>query len=71
MYVSEAAPVLKVSKSYLYGGLREGRFPGVLVGDGYRMRTDFVYGFVDAPSGTKFEDYAAEWLAREAQAVAS
>lgn len=71
MYVAEAATVLKVSKSFLYGGLREGRFPGVMVGNSYRMHRDFVRGFVSAPAGTRFADYAAEWLAREAEAIAS
>lgn len=71
MSVAEASAVISASKSYLYEGLREGRFPGLRLGDGYRMRADFVHGFVRAPAGTKFEDYAAEWMAREAQAVAS
>lgn len=70
LLVAEAAAVLKVSKSYLYGGLREGRFPGVLFGDSYRMRTDFVHGFINAPAGTRFEDYAAQWIAQAQEGVA-
>ena len=70
LLVSEAATVLKVSKSYLYGGLREGRFPGVQFGDSYRMRSDFVFGFICAPSGTRFEDYATNWITQAQEGVA-
>lgn len=71
LYVADAAATLKVSRSYLYGGLREGRFPGKRFGRCWRISTDFVRGFLVAPNGTDLESFAAKWMAREAEAVAS
>lgn len=71
MSIETVAELMDVSDDYLTLGLREGRFPGKRLGRLWRMPTDFVRGFIAAPPGTQFEDYAADWMAREAQAVAS
>jgi hypothetical protein len=67
MPVKEAVAVLPVSKAYLYSGLRTGRFPGTSFGRGRVLLRTFVEEFVTrAQSGdlTSFEEYAAEWRAR-------
>lgn len=71
MTVEAAALILDMSVDYLHVGIREDRIPAHRFGRSYRMLRDFVYGFVKTPSGTKFEDYSAQWMVREAQAVAS
>jgi excisionase family DNA binding protein len=71
MTVEAAALILDMSEDYLHVGIREGRIPAHRLGRLYRLRRDFIYGFVDTPSGAKFEDYAAHWMAQEAEAVAS
>lgn len=71
MTVEAAATFLDMSRDYLYVGAKDGRFPAVRLGRRIKFLRKFVLGFVKEPSGTKFEDYAAEWIAREAEAVAS
>lgn len=71
MTVEAAALILDMSVDYLHVGIREDRIPAHRFGRSYRLLRAFVYGFVETPSGTRFEDYAAEWMARETQAVAS
>ena len=71
MTVEAAALILDMSEDYLHVGIRAGRVPAHQFGRVYRLRRDFIHGFVTSPSGTKFEDFAAEWMAREAEAVAS
>lgn len=71
MKVGPASDLVDLSDEYLYRGLRNGKFPGKRAGRGWRIDRDFIFGFLDSPNGTCFEDYAAQWMARESQAVAS
>lgn len=67
MPVKEAVTLLPVSKAYLYGGLRTGRFPGTSFGRVRVLLRTFVEEFVarvEAGEPIKFEDYAADWRAR-------
>lgn len=64
MTVEAAALILDMSADYLHVGIREGRIPAHRFGRAYRLRRDFIYGFVTTPSGARFEDYAATWLTR-------
>jgi len=67
MPVKEAVAVLPVAKAYLYAGLRTGRFPGASFGRARVLLRTFVEEFVArAHSGDliSFEDYAADWRAR-------
>ncbi|MFI7126040.1 helix-turn-helix domain-containing protein [Nonomuraea sp. NPDC050153] len=64
MTVEAAALILDMSVDYLHVGIREGRIPAHRFGRSYRLRRDFIYGFVTTPSGARFEDYAATWLAK-------
>lgn len=71
MTVEAAALILDMSADYLHVGIRAGRIPAHRFGRLYRLRRDFIQGFVDTPSGAKFEDYAAQWMARETEEIAS
>src|SRR3954471_3176091 len=71
MTVEAAASVLGISEDYLHVGIREGRIPAHRFGRAYRVRRDFINSFVATPSGTRFEDFAAQWMARELSEVAS
>ena len=67
MPVKEAVIVLPVSKEYLYRGLRSGAFPGTSFGRARALLRTFVEEFlalVEAGQPTTFEDYAADWRAR-------
>lgn len=67
MPVKEAVIVLPVSKEYLYRGLRSGTFPGASFGRARVLLRTFVEEFValvEAGQLTRFEDYAAEWRAK-------
>lgn len=68
MTVSEAAKKLRRSPEYLRCGLREGRFPGSRLGRTYLMPSAFIQGFVrdvlSVGRPISFEDYAAEWRAK-------
>lgn len=70
MTVEAAALILDMSVDYLHVGIREGRIPAHRFGRAYRLRRDFIYGFVTTPSGAKFEDYAAAWFTRHNAEVA-
>lgn len=65
MTVEAASLVLEMSADYLHVGIRQGRVPAHRFGRAYRLHRDFIYGFVETPPGTKFEDYAAAWLAQD------
>lgn len=69
--VETVAALLDVSSDYLQVGLREGRFPGKRIGRLWRMPTDFVRGFLAAPAGAQFEEFAAEWMAEDADKFAA
>jgi hypothetical protein len=67
MPVKEAVALLPVSKAYLYTGLRTGRFPGTTFGRARVLLRSFVEEFVsrvEAGEPITFEDYAADWRAR-------
>lgn len=70
MTVEAAALFLDMSVDYLHVGIREGRIPAHRFGRSYRLRRDFIHGFVTTPPGAKFEDYAADWRARNNTEVA-
>lgn len=71
MTVEAASLVLDMSVDYLHVGIRRGDFPVHQFGRIYKFRRAFIDAFVKSPSGTKFEDFAAQWMAREAAEVAS
>lgn len=68
MSVPEAAPLLRCSREYLYSGLRDGRFPGTQVGRSWKIPGAFVQGFLrdvlNVGGRVSFEDYAADWRAK-------
>ena len=73
MPVKEAVIVLPVSKEYLYRGLRSGMFPGTSFGRARALLRTFVEGFiarVESGELIDFEQYAADWRARNNAEVA-
>lgn len=73
--VAEVVAMLRCSREYLYAGLRERRFPGTQVGRSWKMPGAFVQGFVrdvlNVGGQMSFEDYAAEWRAKNEEKAAS
>ncbi|MEU6710051.1 hypothetical protein ABZ897_01115 [Nonomuraea sp. NPDC046802] len=68
MSVAEAACLISRSREYLYSGLRKGQFPGTQFGRGWTMPREFVESFVrdvlQRGLSISFENYAADWRAR-------
>ncbi|WP_329521093.1 hypothetical protein [Spirillospora sp. NBC_01491] len=67
MAVPDVAVVIGRSREYLYGGLREGRFPGVKFGRAWGIPRQFVRDFVaevvELGLVVDFEEYAESWRA--------
>lgn len=74
MPVADASSAIGKSREYLYRGLRQGRFPGAKFGRSRVIRRAFIEGFLAANAAGRsisFEDFATEWTASGARAVAS